>query len=432
MFVTEAGMKWIPKKADTVYDAWLVYPRESNKDAERIKSGVSALYTGQRCAFLDTDFPPAGSGISVFGVYLIDADLYGYDLNLELVRMTTTKDFYALSSDFRSVENSLTFVRTAASRRGNLINVSSRITPETEPPSYPEKLDAFCVTSIKGAVAVGAQQGGALPTNYYGCCVYTANGDLKLKQMGIGLKIPNVSDDGTVEKGPGFTYVNSGMYRAYTSDAGYDEGSFYALKGGELWFYTMMGPATADRYLGGVKLPYDNWVAVGRHNKDSALAIRSDGGNHGLLYWVSREQAVQVSTIQNWKCISGNVSRYSSGVTDFQHPPYGLTHDGEVYCIDNGNDEPSNWTFTRVAADSDIASMRGDMYIDNEGYIIESPIFFSKTGGIPEYFTGQRSLHIMQKMRLPSNIRWSTVYNGTAFPLHSTSIPIILLSERSL
>lgn len=428
MFVTEAGMKWIPKKADTVYDAWLVYPREIDKDAELIKSGVSALYTGQRCAFLDTDFPTAGVDISVFGLYLIDADLYGYDLNLELVRMTTTKDFYALSSDSRGVESSLTFVTTRASRRGNLISVSSRITPETELPSYSEKLNAFCVTSIKGAVAVEI---GAIPRRYR-CCVYTANGDLKLAQVGGSLKIPNVSDDGTVEKGPGFTYVNSDMYRAYSSDTGYDEGSFYALKGGELWFYTMMGPATADRYLGGVKLPYDNWVAVGRHNKDSALAIRSDGGNHGLLYWVSREQAVQVSTIQNWKCISGNVSRYSSGVTDSQYPPYGLTHDGEVYCIDNGDAEPSNWTFTRVAADSDIASMRGDMRIDNEGYIIESPIFFSKTGGVPEYFTGQRSLHIKQKMRLPSNVRWSTVYNGTAFPLHSNCMPIILLSERSL
>lgn len=429
MFVTEAGMKWIPKKADTVYDAWLVYPRESNKNAERIKSGVSALYTGQRCAFLDTDFPTAGVDISVFGLYLIDADLYGYDLNLELVRLTSTRDFYALSSDSRGVENSLTWVTTKASSRGNLISVSSRITPETEPPSDPEKLDAFCVTSIKGSAAIGAQQSGTLPTNY--CCVYTANGDLKLSQIGGSLKIPNVGDDGTVEKGPGFTYVNSGMYRAYTSDTGYDEGSFYALKGGELWFYTMIGPATADRRLGGVKLPYDNWVAVGRHHKDSALAIRSDGGNQGLLYWVSREQAVQVSTIQNWKCVSGNVSRYSSGVSDTQYRPYGLTHDGEVYCIDNGDAEPSKWTFTRVAADSDIASMRGDMRVDDEGYIIESPIFFSKTGGVPEYFTGQRTLHIMQKMNLPSNIRWSTVYNGTAFPLHSTSIPIILLSERS-
>lgn len=430
MFVTEAGMKWIPKKTDTVYDAWLVYPRDRNKNAELVKSGVSALYTGQRCAFLDTDFPTAGVDISVFGLYLIDADLYGYDLNLELVRMTSTKDFYALSSDSRGVQNSLTWVTTEASRRGSLVGVSSRTVPETEPPSDPEKLYAFCVTSIKGAVAVGAQQSGALPTNY--CCVYTANGDLKLDQIGGSLKIPNVGDDGTVEKGPGFTYVNSDMYIAYTSAAGYDDGSFYALKGGELWFYTMIGSATADRYLGGVKLPYDNWAAVGRHNKDSALAIRSDGGNQGLLYWVNRGQAVPVSTIQNWKCVSGNVSRYSSGVSSSQHPPFGLTHDGEVYRIDNGDAEPSNWTFTQIAASSDIASMRGDMRIDDEGNILESPIFFSKIGGIPKYLTGTRSLPIMQNMNLPSNVSWSTVYNGTAFPLYSTGIPIILLAERSL
>lgn len=430
MFVTEAGMKWIPKKVDTIYDAWLVYPRDRNKNAELVKSGVSALYTGQRCSFLDTDFPTAGVDISVFGLYLIDADLYGYDLNLELVRMTSTKDFYALSSDFRGAQNSLTWLMSKASRRGNLVDVSSRTVPETEPPSDPEKLDAFCVTSIKGAAAVGAQQSGALPTDY--CCVYTANGDLKLAKIGGGFRISNVSDDGTVKKGPGFTYVNSDMYIAYTSAAGYDVGSFYALKDGELWFYTIMGPATDDRYLGGVKLPYDNWVTVGRHNKDSALAIRSDGGKQGLLYWVNRGQAVQVSNIQNWKCVSGNVSRYSSGVTSSQHPPFGLTYDGEVYRIDNGDTEPPNWTFTQIAASSDIASMRGDMRIDDEGNILESPVFFSKTGGVPKYLTGTRSLPIMQNMNLPSNVSWSTVYNGTAFPLYSTGIPIILLAERSL
>lgn len=423
MFVTEAGMKWIPKKVDTIYDAWLVYPRESNKNAERIKSGVSALYTGQRCVFYDTDVNTQGTQISVLGLYIIDADLYGYDLNLNMQRISYSRDYFALSSSSRGNENSLNYLHTNAIRKGSLVTISDRVlSSEPESGTAVQGDTANFPTSIKGVVAygpIGARR------DY--CCVYTANGDLRLYHAADDVPV----DDALVGKGPGFRYVNGSMYSQYLGSGDYDDGSFYALKNNELWFYSVLDPDNYYRRFAGTKLPYDNWVTVGRHHRDSALAIRSDGGNQGLLYWVSREQAVQVSTIQNWKCVSGNVSRYSSGVSDTQYRPYGLTHDGEVYCIDNGADEPSRWTFTRVAADSDIASMRGDMRVDDEGYIIESPIFFSKTGGVPEYFTGQRTLHIMQKMNLPSNIRWSTVYNGTAFPLHSTSIPIILLSERS-